>query len=139
MKAYMMSNPIHTPHDKCFKAVMQNTENARAFFQHYLEPTLKNTLDLDSLALQSGTSITKKLKAVYTDILYKVKFRDPKEQGEAAYLHILIEHQSTADPQMALRLLQYKVGLMLQHVHEDYLPPIHTCLLYTSPSPRDRG
>ena len=109
---------------------MQCPENARDFFQHYLEPQWKNTLDLDTLELQSGSHITRKFKASHTDILYRVKFHHPEEQGEAAYLYTLVEHQSTADPTMALRLLHYKANLMMQHAQEEYLPPIHTMVFY---------
>ena len=92
------------------KTVMQNPDNARAFFQHYLEPQWSNALDLDTLTLQSGSQITADMEALHIDILYRVEFCDPTTQGEAAYLYTLVEHQSTPDPKMALRLLQYKVN-----------------------------
>ena len=120
----------HNPHDKCFKTVMQTPENAHAFFQHYLEPQWKNTLDLDTLELQSGSMVTSNFEALYTDILYRVKFRHPEVQGDGAYLYTLVEHQSTADSTMDLRLLEYKINLLMQHAHEAYLPPIHTMVFY---------
>ena len=48
---------ITNPHDSCFRQLMTNTDNARAFFQRYLSPELQGSIDLDTLALQSGSAV----------------------------------------------------------------------------------
>ena len=121
---------ITTPHDTCFQQFMQSRDNAQNFFQHYLDPQLQQAVDLDTLELQSGSSITSEGKKRHTDILYRVNFRHPENQGNAAYLYTIVEHQSTPDLTMALRLLQYKVSLLLRHVNDPYLPPIHSMVFY---------
>ncbi len=109
---------------------MQQPEHARAFFQHYLEPTWQAIVDLDTLVLASGSHVTTELKKLHTDILYRVDLRDPDTPGASAYLYTIVEHQSTPDPAMAVRLLQYKASLLRQHMQEASLPPIHTMVFY---------
>jgi len=121
---------VSNPHDACFQTLMQQPENALAFFQQYLEPAWQARVDLNTLVLQSGSHVTTELKRLHSDILYRVDLRDPETPGAKAYLYTIVEHQSTPDPAMALRLLQYKAGLLLRHVREAYLPPIHTMVFY---------
>lgn len=121
---------VRNPHDACFQTLIQQPEHARAFFQHYLEPAWQAIVDLDTLVLASASHVTSKLKRLHSDILYQVDLLDPGAPGETAYLYTIVEHQSTPDPAMAVRLLQYKASLLLKHVQEEYLPPIHTMLFY---------
>jgi len=111
---------------------MNQPENARSFFERYLTPDLKESIDLDTLALQSGSAVTEAFQQLHTDILYRVDFHDANDQAapQPGYLYTLIEHQSTPDPTMAIRLWQYKAALLMKHVQDDYLPPIHTLVFY---------
>ena len=45
-------------------------------------------------------------------------------------LYTIVEHQSTPDPAMAIRLWQYKAALLRKHVNDKHLPPIHTLVFY---------
>ena len=123
---------ITNPHDSCFRQLMNQPENARSFFERYLTPDLKDSIDLDTLALQSGSAVTEAFQQLHTDILYRVDFHDAKNQAEPqpGYLYTLVEHQSTPDPAMAIRLWQYKAALLMKHVQDDHLPPIHTLVFY---------
>ncbi len=109
---------------------MQQPDYALAFFQHYLDPAWQAIVDLDTLVLESSSHVTTELQQLHTDILYRVDLRDPDTAGASAYLYTIVEHQSTPDPKMALRLLQYKTSLLLRHVQEACLPPIHTMVFY---------
>ena len=123
---------ITNPHDSCFRQLMHQTENARSFFERYLTPDLKDSIDLDTLALQSGSAVTEAFQQLHTDILYRVDFHaaNDKAAPQPGYLYTLVEHQSTPDPTMAIRLWQYKAALLMKHAQDDYLPPIHTLVFY---------
>ncbi|MDP6969579.1 MAG: Rpn family recombination-promoting nuclease/putative transposase [Gammaproteobacteria bacterium] len=123
---------ITNPHDSCFRQLMTQPENARSFFKRYLSPNLQDSIDLDTLALQSGSAVTQAFQQLHTDILYRVDFCDATDPSatQSGYLYTLVEHQSTPDPAMAVRLWQYKAALLLNHVQDDYLPPIHTLVFY---------
>jgi len=84
------------------------------------------------LELQSGSAVTEAFQQLHTDILYRVDFCDKNDQPapQSGYLYTLIEHQSTPDPAMAVRLWQYKAALLIKHAQDDYLPPIHTLVFY---------
>jgi predicted transposase/invertase (TIGR01784 family) len=129
---------LQSPHDKCFQQIMQQPANAQSFFRQYLAPDWQARVDLDTLELQSGSRVTSAFKKLHSDILYRVRLCSPSNQGESAYLYTLIEHQSTPDRTMAIRLLQYKASILLPHAHDAYLPPIHTMVFYhgrTTPYP----
>ena len=122
---------ITNPHDSCFRQLMTQPENARSFFERYLTPDVKVSIDLDTLALQSGSAVTEAFQQLHSDILYRVNFHDNDQAApQSGYLYTLVEHQSTPDPAMAVRLWQYKAALLLKHVKDDYLPPIHTLVFY---------
>jgi predicted transposase YdaD len=125
-----MAEKLSSPHDACFQTLMQQPENALAFFRHYLAPEWQQRVDLSTLRLDSGSSITTELEKLHSDILYRVALRDPENQGETAYLYTIVEHQSTPDKTMALRLWRYKANLLMRHVDDDVLPPIHTLVFY---------
>ena len=51
---------ITNPHDSCFRTLMSQPENARAFFARYLTSELKERINLDTLVLQSGRVLSHK-------------------------------------------------------------------------------
>ena len=116
---------ITNPHDRCFQQLMSQPDNAHAFFRRYLFPELLATIDLDTLELQEDSKVTQAFQQLHTDILYQVDFRTTTDQGkpQKGYLYAIVEHQSTPDPAMAVRLWQYKTALLMNHVQDDYLHP----------------
>ncbi len=123
---------ITNPHDRCFQQLMSQPDNAHAFFRRYLFPELLATIDLNTLELQEGSKVTQAFQQLHTDILYQVDFRTTTDQGkpQKGYLYAIVEHQSTPDPAMAVRLWQYKTALLMNHVQDDYLPPVHSLVFY---------
>src|SRR5262249_40258349 len=71
--------------------------------------------------------IPHRLREVPSDIVYRCEI-----DGRTAYILFLIEHQSRPDRWLPFRQLQYKVGLMDQHLQQggDTLPLILTLCLY---------
>ncbi len=68
-------------------------------------------------------------------MLYSVKM-----QGTSGYIHILIEHQSTADKKMAFRMMRYAIAAMYRLLKDENgpLPLVVPLLFYqgkTSPYP----
>ena len=124
-----------TPHDAIFKQLMAHTDTARDFIDIHLPPDLRTLCDLNTLQLESGNFIEEDLRAYYSDILYSLKIKD-----KTGYIHVLIEHQSTPDKQIAFRLMRYAVAAMQQHLEagHTHLPLVIPILFYqgkTSPYP----
>lgn len=104
---------IKNPHDRFFKANMQDVRVARSFFEAHLPAKLIKLIDFKTLKLEAGSFIDKKLQELLSDLIYSVKIGD-----KDCYLYIITEHQSTPPDLMPFRNLQYNCGLMEQHLKQ---------------------
>jgi predicted transposase/invertase (TIGR01784 family) len=89
-------NNLANPHDKLFRAVWSNPENAAGFLKHYLPENVLQVLDLASLEIAKDSFIEKDLKDYYSDILYKVMLAG-KPAYLRGYIYVLFEHKSYFD------------------------------------------
>jgi predicted transposase/invertase (TIGR01784 family) len=131
------ANTIHTPHDKFFKASLSQKAIAADFLKANLPSSLLTKLNMQTLETVNKSYIIPELKELQSDIVYRCDI-----QGKAGYVPILllIEHQSSADEQMAFRLLEYTVHLLRDHFNQGHkhLPIVLPLCLYhgeTSPYP----
>lgn len=70
-------------------------------------------IDWESIELTNKSFVTEELAQLHSDIIYK--FTIDKSRG---YIYNLVEHQSTPDELLPLRMLEYNVLLMRQHIEE---------------------
>ncbi len=125
----------NTPHDAFFKQFLMHPDTARDFLDIHLPAEIRGICDLDTLRLESSHSVEESLKEQYSDVLYSVKM-----QGTSGYIHVLIEHQSTADKKMAFRMMRYAIAAMHRRLKDENgpLPLVVPLLFYqgkTSPYP----
>ncbi len=125
----------NTPHDALFKQFLMHPDTARDFLDIHLSAEIRGICDLDTLRLESSHFVEESLKEQYSDVLYSVKM-----QGTSGYIHILIEHQSTADKKMAFRMMRYAIAAMYRLLKDENgpLPLVVPLLFYqgkTSPYP----
>ena len=115
------------PHDAVFKQFLSHPETARDFLLIHLPPALCERCDLQTLKLEPTSFIEDNLRAYYSDVLWSLK----TDEGEG-YIYVLIEHQSTADPHMAFRLMRYAVAAMQRYLDAGYktLPLVVPMLFY---------
>ena len=102
----MVKKKINNIHDKLFRASMQYPELAREFLELHLPEDIKNNIDFSSIVVCPNSFIDEELKLLQSDVLFKVLI-----SGKETYLYILAEHQSKADPLMALRLMKYMIKI----------------------------
>lgn len=131
----MMELINNTPHDALFKQFLMHPDTARDFLDIHLPAEIRGICDLDTLRLESSHFVEESLKEQYSDVLYSVKM-----QGTSGYIHILIEHQSTADKKMAFRMMRYAIAAMYRLLKDENgpLPLVVPLLFYqgkTSPYP----
>lgn len=76
--------------------------------------------DLSTLHLESGTFVEDDLRQYASDILWSMK----TTTGDDGYIHLLIEHQSGYDKNIAFRQMRYAVAAMQRHLDagHDKLP-----------------
>jgi len=90
-------------------------------------------LKLDTIKKEPKSYIREDLKQYFSDIVVRCEMKSG--QG---YLYFLLEHQSSSDPTMALRLLEYNVAIMRHHVDSlpkgvpKLLPTVWNFVIYSS-------
>lgn len=116
-----------TPHDAVFKTFLHHPETARDFLEIHLPADLQTLCDFNTLKLESESFIETDLRTRYSDVLWSVHTRD----GDG-YVYVVIEHQSSADPHMAFRLLRYALAAMQRHLDAGHkeLPLVIPMLFY---------
>jgi len=89
---------------------MTDIRVAREFFEYHLPLLIKQYLEWDSLALCPNSYIDKSLKLSASDILYRATIA-----GQDAYIYLLVEHQSSPDELMPLRIWKYVLNIQSDH------------------------
>jgi predicted transposase/invertase (TIGR01784 family) len=95
------------PHDLFFKAVFGRPEHAAAQLRAVLPAGTLARLDLSTLTPCSGSFVGEELRDRHCDLLFEAVLRE----GGSALVYVLIEHQSTFDPWLPLRLLGYQLKI----------------------------
>ncbi len=94
---------IAQPHDKFFFQIMSKKRHAKAFFKQYLPEVLKPEAKLSKLKILNGKMVTSRGRQLYIDILCECPLRNRQHTR----LRLICEHQSTPQPYMPARLLEY--------------------------------
>jgi predicted transposase/invertase (TIGR01784 family) len=108
-----MPDHANTPHDALFRKFLSHPETARDFLDIHLPPKLRALSQLDTLRIESASFVEPAMRALHSDILYSLR----TARGDG-YIYCLIEHQSTPEPMMAFRLMQYCLRVMRAHLEK---------------------
>ncbi len=111
----MTESTTSSPHDAVFKTFMFTPETARDFLEIHLPEPLRKLCNLQTLRLEPTSFIEKSLRAYYSDVLWSVETSD----GDG-YIYCVIEHQSSAEKNMAFRLMRYATAAMQRHLDKGY-------------------
>lgn len=111
------------PHDHLFRFVFSQPEHASGLLQAVLPGALSAGVDWTTLTAIPGSFIDSSLKELRSDLLFSAMV------GERRVLfYMLLEHQSSSDPFMPLRLLGYMQRIWehdrREHPEANRLPPI---------------
>ena len=129
-----MSKTKVKQHDALVKLFLSDLKVAREFLEYYLPHELQSKCDFSSVSIEPESYIENNLKRYCSDIVYKVNISSGKEV-ESAYIYLLIEHQSTAELLMPLRMLRYQLAIIQKHVDKQggnvlKLPMVVPIVLY---------
>jgi len=121
---------IHQIYDKILKNFFSIKYIMELFIKNFLKEKWTKNLDLNTLELLPNDFISKGLDNYYSDLIYKVNYKD-----EEIYIVILIEFQSTINKFMPLRILNYITSFYLKYLKQNdkatKLPFIFPVLFYT--------
>ena len=125
-----MSTP--TPHDAIFKKFFSDISVVNSFFQAYLPEKIKKKCDFSTLKIEPGSFIDDDLSQHHSDILYSLKI-----DGHKGYVYINVEHQSTPQELIPIRMFRYKLGIIKQHLDQGHkkAPAVIPILFYHGKSP----
>lgn len=125
-----MKKISNNPHDKLFKKFLKDKKVACDLLKNHLPAHVLEKLDLSKLQATSETAIDEEWKEFHNDIV----FRCQTKTREDTYIYTLIEHQSTPDRFMPLRLLRYKINIVGKYLdvkqRPDKIPNIVSLLIY---------
>jgi predicted transposase/invertase (TIGR01784 family) len=122
-----------SPHDRFIRSVFTNPKIVREFFEAHLPPKVKEAIDLNTIEPQKDSFIDDKLRQQISDILFATKFNN-----EDGYIYCLLEHASSPDKMLPLRLVKYMSAIIEQHLKKtegNKLPIIYPLVLYTGQKP----
>jgi len=113
--------------DALFKIVMTEVLAAKEFLEEYLPVALQEKLDLSTIKVEKESFVEPHLKRRLSDVVYSIKTKE----GEDAFCYCLLEHQSSDDHFIALRLAKYSLLLCERHAkNKDKLPLIIPFVIY---------
>ncbi len=124
------------PHDKYFRSVFSNPANATSLLRAHVPGSLARTLKWSTLTLLPGRFVSPDWRDSEADLLFSVE----RATGATPVLvYVLLEHQSSPDRWMPLRLLNYCVQIWLRwrnrQEEERGLPLIVPLVLYQGADP----
>jgi predicted transposase YdaD len=121
------------PHDLFVRYTFGHPERAAAELRAVLPAHVVSEVDWASLRRESGSVVDPELRETESDLLFTAQLRT----GHPLLLYVLLEHQSTVDPWMALRMLRYVVRQLerwrQEHPDSTVLPPIIPLVMYHGP------
>jgi predicted transposase YdaD len=122
---------VSQPHDKYFYRVFSNEQDAASLLRTCVPAPLADTLKWSTLTHQSGRFVADDWRGKEADLLFSVQ-REGTETPVLVY--VLLEHQSTPDPWLRLRLLGYCVQVWQEwrrkHRNEERLPLLVPLVFY---------
>lgn len=121
------------PHDRLVRFTFDHPERAAAELRAALPDFVVSEVDWSSLQPERGSVVDPELRQTETDLLFSARLRG----GRAVLFYVLLEHQSSVDPWMALRMLRYVVR-QLEHWRQETsagerLPVIIPLVMYHGP------
>jgi predicted transposase/invertase (TIGR01784 family) len=96
------------PHDTFVRHTFDHPENAAAELRAVLPEHVVSQVDWPSLRVESSSVVDSDLRETESDLLFSARLRG----GHPLLLYVLLEHQSSVDRWMALRMLRYVVRLL---------------------------
>src|SRR5437868_2684538 len=116
------------PYDALFKSAFEAPADAAALLRELMPPAVRAMVAWETLAGERGSFIDAMLADHHGDLMFSAGLRtDPSK-----VVHFVLEHQSTGDPTMPLRMLSYQVRLWGRCVKEQsgaWLPPAFAVLV----------
>ena len=107
---------IHFP-DRSMKWLLRQREHLQALLRMF-GSEIADALDFEHVEQLNRSFISDELRTQESDMVFRVPFRSPTQTGQEVIVYLLIEHQSTVDASMGLRLLSYMTQIWMEERRE---------------------
>jgi predicted transposase YdaD len=128
-QASSSGGPVAQPHDALFRFVFGKPVHAASELRAVLPAPLAHRLDLSGLHPVNGSFVDEELTNRHCDVLMRTRL-----DGREAFVYVLIEHQSSPDRMMPLRMLRYLMRIwdrwLEEHPRANRLPMIVPLVVY---------
>ena len=98
------------PHDAIFRGVLGVPANAAGVLASALPTAITEQLDLSSLHPVPGSFVDPEMRWRHSDLLFTANLAQSR-----AYVYVVMEHQSSIDGLMPLRMLEYATRVWRRH------------------------
>lgn len=99
-----MPKNINNIHDKFFKEVLANKQNAIDFLSIFLPLEISKFIDIQSTNHEKSSFVSSNLEEVFSDVILSCRLIN---SGDEIYITILLEHKSFAEENVSFQLLAY--------------------------------
>jgi len=116
------------PHDALFKSAFEARAAAAALLRELLPASVRAAVAWNTLAMAGGSYVDARLADQHSDLVFCARLRMAKPR----FVYFLLEHQSTRDPKMPLRMLSYQNRIWERFAREHrqgWLPPVVAVLV----------
>jgi predicted transposase/invertase (TIGR01784 family) len=120
-----------TQFDQGYKLLFSHPEMIRDLLIGFVREDWVQELDFNTLEKLNSSFVTDSLKQRHDDLIWRLRFK-----GRWLYVYLVLEFQSTVDPDMAVRVMAY-IGLLYQDLirtkqitDKGKLPPVLPIVLY---------
>jgi hypothetical protein len=108
------------PHDALFKTAFEAPADAAALLRELMPAAVQAAVAWETLDHEDGSFVDDTLADQHSDRLFFARLRT----GSAERVYFLLEHQSTGDPTMPLRVLSYQVRIWDRFVKDVATPGV---------------
>lgn len=123
-------------YDSCYKLLFSTPDLVRELLTAFIENDWLRSLDFETLEKIPTQYVGDNLRQRANDVVWRVR-----ADGDWLYRYMPIEFQSTVDPYMAVRVMEY-MGLLYQNLGrrknvraDRKLPPVLPLVMYTGKAP----
>ena len=118
---------LSNSHDKFFKEIFSNKENAVGFLQGALPQNISINIDFDTLQTDNTSYIDEELQEIFADLVFDVQYKTDTKIKIA----ILIEHKSFVPKYPHIQILKYILKIWEANMKQKQaLTPIVPMLFY---------
>jgi predicted transposase YdaD len=120
------------PHDALIKLALESPADAGPFLRELLPVQIRDAVVWDALSGEPGSFIDAELADRHSDLLFSAPLRN----GNKACLYLLMEHQSSQDKTMPLRMLTSEIQIwdrVRKEAPDAPLPPVIAIVLTHAP------